>query len=140
TRREARSASTAGAASAIHPASLLFLAIWLGLATAWVELAVVFVRWRFVDATALGALQLNQHALWMGPLSHASLFGAGGLLLATVRAFTRRRRVASLGVFGLCFLSAYSLLLTYRGLSSLANSALAGGLAFRTTLFVLRHP
>src|SRR4029077_16893104 len=133
------SRTLARAVAVLPPTTLLLLAIWLGLATGLIELVEFFVRWRWVDATALSALQLNQHALWMVPLSDAMIFAPCGLVLAIAFGHTRARWVAALGVYGLCFLSAFALLLTYRGLSSLATSVLAAGIAFRITLGLLTH-
>ena len=65
-----------------RPANLLAMAVWLGLATGLIELALLYARWRLVDATALSSVQLNQHALWMVPVSHAMVFGSCGLASA----------------------------------------------------------
>src|SRR4051812_28948544 len=45
------------AALAGQPTTLLAWAIWLGLATGLLELVFTYIRWRFVDASALGVLQ-----------------------------------------------------------------------------------
>ncbi len=77
------------AAATFRPTTLLLLAIWLGLSTGFIELVVFDLRWRFVDRTALSALQLNQHALWMVPLSHTMVFATCGLILALVARLIR---------------------------------------------------
>src|SRR5262249_34984911 len=76
------------AAAVLSPANILLVAIWLGISTGLAELAICFVRWRFLDFTALSALQLNQHALWMVPLSHTFLFTACGVTFAFTYALT----------------------------------------------------
>ena len=122
------------------PLTLFLTAIWAGLVTANLELFVFWARWRFVDRTALSSLQLNQYAPWMVPLSDALIFSLAGLSIAVVAWLTRSRWAVALGIYGLCFLSAYALLLSYRGLSTLACSALAIGLAFRISGPILRRP
>jgi arylsulfatase A-like enzyme len=134
-----RPSALAKPAAVFGASSVMALAIWLGLATGLIELALLDIRWRFVDATALSSVQLNQHALWMVPFSHAMVFTCCGLAMAVMMKFTRARWVGVLSVYGLCFLSVFALLLTYRGLSSLASSALAGGIAFRLSGRVRHH-
>jgi arylsulfatase A-like enzyme len=134
-----RPSALAKPAAVFGASSVMALAIWLGLATGLIELALLDIRWRFVDATALSSVQLNQHALWMVPFSHAMVFTCCGLAMAVMMKFTRARWVGVLSVYGLCFLSVFALLLTYRGLSSLASSALAGGIAVRLSGRVRHH-
>ncbi|MGP0065451.1 MAG: sulfatase-like hydrolase/transferase [Isosphaeraceae bacterium] len=119
--------------------ALLLLAVWIGLATGLIEIFALYVRWRVVDATALSSVQLNQHALWMVPLAHAMVFSSCGLLMAVTVKITRGRWAVVISVYGLCFLSVFALLLTYRGLSSLACSVLSGGIAYRISGLILRH-
>ena len=52
-------------------------------------------------------------------------------------AFFRSRRLCAAGVFGLFFLSALAVLLTFRGLTSLACSTFAAGLAYQLTARLL---
>jgi arylsulfatase A-like enzyme len=125
------------AAGLRRPVTMFIVAIWIGLATAAIELFIFWFRWRFVDRTALSSLQLNQHAAWMVPLSESLIFAIAGLAAAIVVRLGRSRWAVALGLYGLCFLSAYGLLLTYRGLSSLACAALAAGLAFRMCTLIL---
>jgi arylsulfatase A-like enzyme len=127
------------AKSALSPGRLLVLSLVLGLATGLVELVLLFVHKHFVDPTAISSLQLNQYALWMIPVSNGLIFGACGLVLAVVAWFTRARVPVVVGVYGLCFLSAFALLLTYRGLTTIAYAALAGAIALRGTPRVLCH-
>ena len=94
---------------------MLGLAVTLALATALVELAVHFVRRKFINPSSLGALQLNPQAYWMVPVSDVLIFGGCGLLVAAAAVLCRSRRAAAAGVFGLFFVSAFAVLLTFRG-------------------------
>lgn len=132
-------ASAERPSSAFSPTMIVILAAWMGLATAYVELFIFWFRWRFIDATALSSLQLNQHAMWMVPLADTAIFTGAGLSLALLAQLTHSRRVAGLGVVALCALAAYALLLTYRGLSSLACGTMSAGVGFRLGLFILAH-
>jgi arylsulfatase A-like enzyme len=136
-KRRVRLSTVRNAGAAFRPATLLLLAMWAGLATGFIELILFYLRWRFVDATALSALQLNQHALWMVPLAHALIFTTCGLVLTLCAWLIRARWAVVTGLYSLCFLSAFALLLTYRGLSSIAHVALAGGIALRIAGSVL---
>src|SRR5262249_9041425 len=120
--------------------TMLGLAVLLGLATGLLELTVHFFRRHFINSSSLGALQLNQHALWMVPVSDALIFGICGLLLASAVAIWRARWISVVGVFGLCFLWAFAGLTTFRGLTSLACSTLAAGIAVRATYPIRPHP
>ena len=73
-------------AVALHPLTVLGLAVTLGLATGLVELAMHFVRRQFINSSSLGALQLNSQAYWMVPVSDSFIFGTCGLLVAAVAA------------------------------------------------------
>jgi arylsulfatase A-like enzyme len=116
---------------------LLVLAVWLALATGLLEMLLLYARKELIDSTAVSSLQLNQHARWMIPLSHGMIFGAGGVVAAAAVFFTRARWVMAAGVLGLCFLSAYALLLTYRGLSTIAYLVFSGGVACQIAPLVL---
>src|SRR5262249_15475387 len=115
--------------SAVCPKAIMTSAVWLGLVTGLLEMAALFARRRLVDSAAVTALQLNQHARWMIPVSHALIFAACGLVLAGMARISWARRLLGIGIFGLCFLSAVSLLLIIRGLTALACSSLASGIA-----------
>ena len=67
------------------------------------------------------------------------VFTPCGLAMAVIIKLARTRWVVVISVYGLCFLSAFALLLSYRGLSSLACSALSGGIAFRSLGPILRQ-
>jgi arylsulfatase A-like enzyme len=123
-----------------HPLTLLGLAVSLGLATGLIELAVHFIRRKFINPSSMGALQLNPQAYWMVPVSDVFIFGACGLLVATLAAVFRSRKASALGVFGLFFVSALAVLLTFRGLTALACSVFSAGLAYRLTALLLARP
>jgi arylsulfatase A-like enzyme len=126
-------------ATPLHPLTTLGLAVVLALATALIELAMHFVRRHFINPSSMGPLQLNPQAYWMVPVSNLLIFGGGGLIVATAALF-RLRRLCNLGIFGLFFLSAFAVLLTFRGLTSLACSTFAAGLAYRLTARLLAQP
>ncbi len=133
TRRSLRSSraepKSAGGGS-LHPLTALGLAVMLALATALIELVMHFVRRQFINPTSMGPLQLNPQAYWMVPVSNLMIFGAAGLPLFAA-AVVRSRRLCAFGVFVLIFLSALAVLLTLRGLSFLACSTFAAGLAIQ---------
>ncbi len=105
--------------------------IVVGLVAGVCELALQDARRRLIDGTALGALHLNQHAWWMVPLSDALILGVLGISAAVVARVFRARWPLAIGVAGICFAAAFSLLLVYRGLSNLAYATLALGLALQ---------
>jgi arylsulfatase A-like enzyme len=76
----------------------------------------------------------------MVPVSDLLIFGAVGLIIAAEAAVFRSRRAAALGVFGLFFLSAFAVLLTFRGLTALATSVFSAGAAFRLTKSLFARP
>jgi arylsulfatase A-like enzyme len=110
------------------------------LATGLVELAVHFIRRKFINPSSLGALQLNPQAYWMVPVSGVLIFGVCGLVVAAAVLFFRSRKATSIGVFGLFFVSALAVLLTFRGLTALACSIFSTGLAYRLTTRLMAHP
>jgi hypothetical protein len=114
--------------AAFPPSIVLVFSVWLGLATGLLEVSLLYVRQYVVDAAAVSALQLNQHAHWMIPISHGMIFGAFGLVLAGVAVLTRSRKLAAAGVYCLSFFAALALLQTCRSLTSIACSSLAGGI------------
>ncbi len=113
----------------LKPGMIFLLAVWLGLATGLLELGLQFARRHLVNSAAPGALQLNRHALWMVPISNGLIFAACGAVIGGMARLLPRRLVVAVGVFGLCFLAATALLFVYRGLTSIAYSALAAGIA-----------
>jgi arylsulfatase A-like enzyme len=139
--QQMRRVVTPGAADLpLRPRSLVSLAVVLGLATGVLELLAHFLRRRFINPSSFGSLQLNPHAFWMVPLSDALIFGACGIGLAVVAFFVRRRWACVVGVFGLVFLAAFVVLLTFRGLTLVGCAALAGGVAARLTWRIASRP
>ena len=128
--RTSRAQSITTANGLLHPLTALSLAVMLALATALIELFMHFVRRHFINPTSMGPLQLNPQAYWMVPVSNLLLFGGAGLPLLAA-AFFRSRRLCTVGVFVLFFLSALAVLLTLRGLTFLACSTFAAGLAYQ---------
>jgi arylsulfatase A-like enzyme len=133
-RAEIRARSISQPAEAAFPPSVVFVfAVWLGLATGLLEVSLLFVRQYYVDASAVSALQLNQHAHWMIPISHGMIFGTLGFVLAGVAFLTRSRQLTATGVYCLSFFAAVALLQTCRSLTSIACSSLAGGITLWVT-------
>jgi arylsulfatase A-like enzyme len=124
--------------ASLSPRAVILLGLWFGLATGLSELALIVLRKQFVDAAALGALQLNRHAVWMIPASDALILGAAGAILSLGRVF-RIKGTSLLAVFGLGFLSAMALLLTFRGLTTITYTLLAAGIAARLSPRILGH-
>jgi arylsulfatase A-like enzyme len=125
-------------ATAIGPGTVLVWALWIGLVTGLTELVLIVLRKQFIDPAALGALQLNRHAVWMIPASDAIILGTHGLILAALGLF-RPRPAAVLAAYGLVFLSAMALLLTFRGLTTITYAVLAVGIAARMAPPLLAH-
>jgi arylsulfatase A-like enzyme len=124
---------------AFRPGQILVFSVWLGLVTGVIEVLALWARRHLVDPSAVSALQLNQHASWMIPISHGLIFGSGGVLLACVAVFFHSRRAVGLGVYGLCLLSAISSLSTYRGLTTIALWSLAVGITLWVAPCLLDH-
>jgi arylsulfatase A-like enzyme len=123
----------------VGPRQVLGGALWLGLATGPLEVALVLATKPLRDPTP-GLFHMNRHILWMIPLFDLLLFliaGAGLAVLARVRS----RFSASRAAFGLLFLSLLCLALAIRSMHPAAAAVLAAGLALRgarrleTTLF-----
>ncbi len=112
------------------------MTLWFGLVTGLLELGFIFLRQRFVDTAAFGALQLNRHAVWMITAADLMIFGAAGLVLA-IAALVRLRWIHRLAAYGLCFLSVFSLVLTFRGLTTIAYVIVASGVASRLARLTL---
>jgi arylsulfatase A-like enzyme len=130
---------SAASGPVLRPLTVLGLAVTLAFATALFELAVHFVRRKFINPSSLGALQLNPQAYWMVPVSDVLIFGGCGLIVAAA-ALCRSRRLCAAGVFGLFFVSAIAVLLTFRGLTPLACCTFAAGFAYQLTAQLLTRP
>ena len=74
----------------------------------------------------------------MIPVADVMILGGFGLSVSTF-GLIRRRLAFGLAVYGLCFLSAMTLLLTFRGLTTITYAALAGGIAARLSPRIFAH-
>src|SRR5690349_18195630 len=105
--------------SPIAPSAVVLTALWAGLVTGLLELLIIVLKQRWVNAAALGSLQLNRHAIWMIPASDLMILGTFGLIAGASALLLRRWRWATaVGLYGTCFLSSMALVLTYRGLTT----------------------
>ncbi len=138
--RNRRPAPAATASSlTLHPITIVGLALTFALLAALVELAMHVVRRKFINPSSMGALQLNPHAYWMVPVSDIIILGGCGLL-AFAAALRRARKLCAVGLFVLYFVSAFAVMLTFRGLSSLACTTFAVGFAYQLTARQLARP
>jgi arylsulfatase A-like enzyme len=101
---------------------------WFGAITGLGELVQLLARNHYSGGVSLGILQMNRHFIWMIPVADGLIFMACGLtLFVSVRVVPRRfSRLAPLLP---AFLTAIALLLTIPGLSMIACTTLAAGLA-----------
>ena len=124
---------------AFLPSQVLVFSVWLGLLTGLLELVALYARRHFADHEAVTALELNQHARWMIPLSHALILLSCGLPLAGLARDNRWRKLVGAGIYGLSFLSVLSLLSTYRGLTTIASMSLGSGITLWLAPALLVH-
>jgi arylsulfatase A-like enzyme len=117
----------------IHPLELFPLAILLGLLTGPAEFLGLYTRRHLLDPSAISAVELNRHVLWMLPFSTTLLSASLGLLLAALAFLVRKRHFTGLCLCGILFLAVYDLMILYRGLSSIACCTLSAGIAFNLT-------
>jgi arylsulfatase A-like enzyme len=122
----------------VESLGMMGLATWFGLVTGLLELVLVFARKQLVNAATLGLLQMNRHAIWTVPVSDLLIFGACGIILA-LASLRWPGRLRPIALFMLSFLSALALLLTFRGLATVAYVALSCGLASVVARVVIRH-
>ena len=102
----ARKGRTDAQGSVLHPLTVLGLAVTLALVAAMIELAMHFIRRKFINPSSLGALQLNPQAYWMVPVSDILILGGCGLLVAAAAGLAELRKLCTAGIFGLFFVSA----------------------------------
>jgi arylsulfatase A-like enzyme len=115
------------------------MTLWIGLMTGLLDLLLVMFRQRFVNPGVLGVLQLNRHAAWMIPVADLTILTGYGLILG-VLALVRMRGVRLLLTYGLCFLSALALALTFRGLTTIAYVLIAAGVAWQLGSLIRARP
>src|SRR4051812_13152654 len=77
------------AASTRSPLAVLRAALWFGMSTGAIEVALVLALKPLNDSTP-GFFHLNRHLVWMIPLFHVTVFSAFGLVLAVLCRFRRR--------------------------------------------------
>jgi arylsulfatase A-like enzyme len=126
-------ACTQQAKSFLKPGMVFLIAVWLGLATGFLELGFQFANKHLINSDALGAIQLNQHALWMVPVSYGLIFTTCGAFVALLAWLIPKRAIVAIGLFAICFLSVMSLIFVFRGLTSIAYAALGAGMGFWLT-------
>ena len=125
------------AAATFRPTTLLLLAIWLGLVNGIhragrLRPALAVRRPNSIERTAIKpACALDGSAFPCHGLRNVRV------VLALVARLIRAAGWSSRGSMAFVFLSAFALLFTYRGLSSIAQAVLAGGIALRFTGWVL---
>jgi arylsulfatase A-like enzyme len=121
------------------PGNLLLMTAWFGAITGLLELVQLLVRNHYSGGVSLGILQMNRHFIWMIPVADGLIFMACGLtLFVSVRVVPRRS--ARLAPLLPAFLTTIALLLTIPGLSMIACTTLAGGLAAGIMRAVNSHP
>jgi arylsulfatase A-like enzyme len=101
--------------------------MWFGVATGLIETSLLFARKYLVNPATLGLLQMNQHAVWIISVANLVIFSALGIGFGFLAPFSRRR-VPVVAVFTLATLSAFEILLTFRGLSMVAYGILSAGI------------
>jgi arylsulfatase A-like enzyme len=114
---------------------VLRIAVWFGLVTGLLELALLVIRVKGFEG---GTFIRSQHFIWMIPVSELALFTVGGLFLGVVaRACPRWGQSLIIGslVNGACL----CLLLLIPGFYSLACALVALGIARQSTPFLIRH-
>ena len=135
----------AGARSASRPEAVggpffvLAIAAWFGLSAGLLEVAILTIGKTINGAKRLGALQMNRHYSWMIPTTHLAhlpglrrrRWSSGRFSAGRCRFDGRRCRF--------CALSAFSLLLTIKGLYPIAALAFAIGLASKIAPWLARR-
>ena len=105
-------------------------AIWLGLVVGLLEVGLLVAQKSLNHVALIGSLRLNQHYLWMIPLSHLVIFGLAGACLG-LWARTENRLARYVVPRALAWLAAVALLLAFRELNPIASVILALGVASR---------
>lgn len=105
-------------------------AIWLGLVVGMLEVTLLVTQKSLNHVALIGSLRLNQHYLWMIPLSHLVVFATVGMALELL-ARTRTKVALMLVPRALACLGALALLLAFRELNPIASILLALGIAAR---------
>jgi arylsulfatase A-like enzyme len=114
------------------------LAIWFGLVTGLLELALIHARNHFLGWSSLSALQISRHFPWMIPVANLAIFLTCGLVSGVLSRICPRFRSRP-STLVLCFLASLALFLTIPGLYTTACLALAAGFSVWTSLWIRRH-
>ena len=105
-------------------------AVWLGLVVGILELGLLIYQKWLNHVAMIGSLRLNQHYLWMIPLSHLIVFATFGIALELF-ARTRTKAARLIVPRALACLAALAFLLAFRELNPIASVLLALGVAAR---------
>ena len=107
---------------------IFWTAIWLGLVVGMLEVTLLVAQKSLNHVALIGSLRLNQHYLWMIPLSHLVVFGSVGLVLELL-ARTKLSVARVVVPRALAWLAALAFLLAFRELNPIASIILALGIA-----------
>jgi arylsulfatase A-like enzyme len=118
------------------PGSILLIAAWFGLFTAFGELVILGVR-KFLQSMIV---QRGLFVIWTLPLTEVVLFGSLGLILFLLSKKIGRLAETGKPVFVFSFLAYLSILLMFPGIQILADIVLALGLALQTARLAASHP
>src|SRR6185436_14107597 len=131
--RQVPSNSTKSSARSDADPSPVWVAIWLGLVVAAVNLFVYAVKHYGLARIAF----VSRDVWWTLPMTNTVVFGAIGLVLA---AAPLRPAARWLGALFVCtVIGATSILLNYHALQPIAVLVLATGIAVQVTRFAARH-
>jgi hypothetical protein len=122
--------------SAERQPGFLLLAVWFGLLTGLVEVALLCIR-KFLFARILF---LGPQFVWMTPVADVLLFIVPGLFLWFLAACWPRLVSFGFATFVFTFVGSLSLLLIYPRLNNYAVLLLAAGIAVQSTRILGRYP
>ena len=111
-------------------AGVFTTAVWLGLVVGLLEVTLLVTQKWLNHVSLIGSLRLNQHYLWMIPLSHLIVFAIFGVALELF-ARTRTKAARLIVPRALACLAALAFLLAFRELNPIAAIILALGVATR---------
>ncbi len=117
------------------PGSILAWAIWIGLASGTLELAVFLLKCRVFDPRNLN---VSRHFVWMFPAAGLVVVGGVGLILAVAEMVRKRGVSPRFVLFVLLFVGYVGLLFRAPVYTSVCL-LLAGGLAWRTSIILERR-
>ena len=123
-------AETAPEPSRLRGVGVFTMAVWLGLVVGLLEVGLLVAQKWLNHVSLIGSLRLNQHYVWMIPLSHLIVFATFGIALELF-ARTRTRAARLFVPRALACLAALAILLAFRELNPIAAVILALGVAMR---------